>query len=242
MAVRLAARATAWTLGAWAAMQLGAILFSRTEAAGLALQAGIAEWSAGRLGVSWSDPLAPVPSTSAIARRAGVGAAAGLGAAVLAVGLSVVVGHVQIAVGVPAVASLLMGALIALLVAVRDELLLRGMVLQIGKPLWGPIGGVALCAAAAAAARLGAVEPTVLAVVVEAIRASALACVWVRDRGAWMAVGANTAWTWALGSAIRGDVLDVRSAVEPGSNVAALVVVLVFAVASVRWAARARVE
>jgi hypothetical protein len=172
---------------------------------------------------------------SAVARRFGVGAAWGLAGAACVAGVGWATRQASIGPATPAVGALLLGALPPLLGAVRDELLLRGMVLRIGRSLLGPAGAIVLCGCCAAAARAGAVEVTVVAVCVEAVRGMALALVWNRDRGAWMALGANAAWTWALDSLVRGGLVDLRMGVEPGASVAALVVVIALGALAARW-------
>ena len=188
----------------------GAPLAHNAALAALALQAGIAEWAAGKVFVTWSDPLAPPPSPAAVRRRIGLGTAAGAIAASLVVAVAVTAGRASFAAVTPAWGGLLIGALSAVLAAVRDELLLRGMVLKVARSLGGFGASVALCGAAGAAARLGADHVTAVAVLVEALRGAALGAVWMRDRGAWMAVGASTAWVWVLDAATGGALLDVR--------------------------------
>jgi hypothetical protein len=218
-------------------MQLAAVVLARNAIAALVAQAVVAEWTAGRLAIPWSDALAPAPSGLAVSRRFGFGAAWGLGAAGAVVAASCATHQASIAAGAPALGALLLGVASALLAAVRDELLLRGMVLKIGRSLLGPIGAVALCGFGAAAARLGAADATALAVGVAGLRGVALAFVWTRDRGAWMAVGATAAWTWALESATRGDVVDVRmGAGDPASSATALVVVAAMGACGAWWA------
>jgi hypothetical protein len=231
-----AARATGWTLGAWAAMQVAGIVLTHSAIAALAVQAAIAEWAAGKLAVTWSDPLAPMPSAAAIRRRLGVGAAFGVAAAGLVIGLAVATRQASIEVASPALGSVLLGVLAPVLAAVRDELLLRGMVLKVGRALTGHLGAIALCGCAAAAVRAGGDHPTVLAIGAEGLRAVALAFVWTRDRGAWMALGANAVSTWVLDSVTRGDLLDVRmGAGDPASGVPAFVVVAAAAAYAAWW-------
>ncbi len=236
--LRGAAKATAWTLGVWAAMQVGAVVFARNAIAVLAVQAAVAEWGAGRLAITWSDPLAPVPSGSELRRRVGLGAAFGLAGATLVVALSLAMRQASIAPAAPALGSLLLGILVAVLGAVRDELLLRGMVLRIGRPVLGTPVALLVCAAAAAAVRSGAADATALAIAVEGARGLALSLLWIRDRGAWLAIAANSAWTWGLDSVTRGDLLDVRFRAEPGSSVHALAVLIVLAAAAAWWVRR----
>jgi hypothetical protein len=131
---------------------------------------------------------------------------------------------------------LAVGLVIALLRAVRDELFLRGIVLRATAGLWPAWAALATCGAAATAARYGldgAIGPVL---VVEALRGIALAAIWMKDRGAWMAVAANTAWTWALGSVVRGGIVDVRFATASDSGTAALIVVGAGAAAAAFWA------
>lgn len=234
----VAAKATAWTLGVWAAMQVGAVVFARNAIAALAVQAAIAEWGAGRLAITWSDPLAPAPSGSELRRRAGLGAAMGLAAATLVVSLLLAMRQASISPAAPALGSLLLGVLVAVLGAVRDELLLRGMVLRIGRPLLGTPVALLVCAAAAAAVRSGAADATALAIAVEGIRGLALSLLWIRDRGAWMAIAANSAWTWGLDSVTRGDLFDVRFHAEPASSVQALAVLVGVTAAAAWWVRR----
>ncbi len=228
------ARATVWTLGAWAAVQLVAGFLDRN-----ALM--VAEWAAGQLAVTWSDPLVPPPSGAAIGRRFGTGAACGAVAAIAVVGLALATRRASIELASPTAVALLFGLLSPLLGAVRDELLLRGMVLQVARSVGGYASALALCGAAAAAARLGAEHSTTMGVAVEGLRGVALGALWTRDRGAWMALGANAAWTWALDSLTRGDLLDVRmGAVEPGASSFALAAAAVAAVLAAEWGRRAR--
>jgi hypothetical protein len=68
------------------------------------------------------------------------------------------------------------------------------------------------------------VDPSATAIATEALRGLALASLWVRDRGAWMPVAANTAWTWCLDSLTHGDLVDMRFAGEPGASLQAIAV------------------
>jgi hypothetical protein len=230
------ARSTAWILGAWGAMQLAAFVLVRASLGTLAVQAAVAEWTAGKLAVTWSDPFAPLPTSNQIARRVGLGAASGLGAAALVTAAALASHEAALGRSQPAWGSLVLGFVPALLAAVRDELLLRGMILKVGRPLVGPLGAVAVCALAATAARSGAPNPGVFVVIVEGLRGAALASLWGRDRGAWMAVGANAAWAWTLDTATRGALVDVRTGgLEPAASVSALVVTGLLAGYAVWW-------
>lgn len=235
-----AARTTAWTLALWAGVELAAGWLARSAIAAMAVQAAIAEWGAGRLAVTWSDPLAPPPSGRELRRRVGLGAGVGLAGAALVAALALVTRRASIAPSVPALGPLALGLLVAGLGAVRDELLLRGAVLGITRRLVGMPAAVLVCAAAAAAARCGALDPSALAIAVEALRGLALALLWVRDRGAWMPIAANTAWTWGLDSLTRGDLVDVRFGGEPAASGHALAVLAVLAGLAAWWVWSAR--
>ena len=141
--------------------------------------------------------------------------------------------------GSPGGGLLAVGLVIALLGAVRDELLLRGVVLRATRGLLPGWAALLVCGAAAAAARFGVDGTLGMALAVEALRGTVLGAIWTRDRGAWMAVGANAAWTWTLGSVVRGGVVDLRFATEPDAGVPALAVLLAATVAAL-WAMRQR--
>jgi hypothetical protein len=80
----------------------------------------------------------------------------------------------------------------------------------------------------------GAITPALLS---EALRGTALGAIWTRDKGAWMACGANAAWTWTLGPALGGNLLDVRFATEAGTTAGSIAVLAVAALVACLWAA-----
>jgi hypothetical protein len=143
------------------------------------------------------------------------------------------------------VATVVLGLLVASLAAVRDELLLRGVVLRLAKDMLPAWTALLACGAAAAAARFGVTGEGGLPLVVEGLRGVALAGVWMRDRGAWMACGANAAWAVTLGPVVHGGLVDMRFAVEPEAGVPAVLVAAAAALAASLWAlagARARLR
>jgi len=140
-----------------------------------------------------------------------------------------------VAPGEPAIGALLVGLFVAALGAVRDELLLRGVVLRATRLL--PVGGTLVaCGLAAAAARLGTDGAITLALVPEALRGAALGAIWVRDRGAWMACAANAAWIWTMGPVLGGNLLDVRFTGEATTGPASIVVLAVASLLAALWA------
>jgi hypothetical protein len=233
------AKVVVWGLVFWGGVQLAAAGLERNAVAMVVVQAGLAEWGAGRMGISWSDPRADAPSRWAIGKRAGVGAALGAGAAALVAALAIGLGDAVVVAGSPATGALLVGLLVAAMGAVRDELLLRGVVLRATRLL--PVGATLIaCGLAAAAARLGMDGAVSLALIAEALRGTALGALWIRDRGAWMACSANAAWTWTLGPVLGGSLLDVRFATEGGSGRSAIAVLAVASMAACVWAVRKR--
>ena len=235
--VKDAGKVTAWGLVFWGAITYASVIFARSATAEAAVQAALAEWGAGRMGIAWSDPRAAPPRWEAIARRAAIGAALGAGCAVLASGLAIGLRQAVVGAGEPAMGALLVGLFMAAMGAVRDELLLRGVVLRATRQLLPMGAALVACGLAAAAARLGIDGAITPALFSEALRGTALGAIWTRDKGAWMACAANAAWTWTMGPVLGGNLLDVRFATEPGSASAAIAVLAVATLVACLWAA-----
>jgi hypothetical protein len=208
--VREAAKVVGWGLVLWAGVQLAAAIFSKNATAAVAVQAVLAEWGAGFLAIAWSDASAPVPPWNAIGARAGKGAAIGVLAAALVVGVALLAHRASAVSSPPAVGLLAVGLVVSVLGAVRDELLLRGVVLRATRGVLPTWAALVVCGAAGAAARFGVEGAMGVVLAGEALKGAALGAIWVKDRGAWMAVAANTAWTWTIGSVVGGGLLDVR--------------------------------
>jgi hypothetical protein len=230
-----------WGLVFWGGEQLAAAVFERNATAMGAAQAAVAEWGAGRMAIVWSDRRAPSPSWAAIGRRAGTGAGLGAGCALAVVGVSLAARAAVVMPGEPSLGVLVVGLFVAALGAVRDELLLRGVVIRATRLL--PLGATLVaCGLAAAAARFGVEARVNGMLVVEALRGVAYGALWVRDRGAWMACAADTAWTWTTGPVTGGGLLDIRFAGTAGGGAVSLAVLAVAAGAASLWAARAPSE
>jgi len=229
------AKVVIWGLVFWGGVQLAAAGLERNAIAMVVVQAGVAEWGAGRMAIAWSDPRADPPAWPVIGRRAAAGAALGVGCAAAVVGAAIVVRAAVVATGEPAMGALLVGLLVAALGAVRDELLLRGVVLRSTRAL--PVGASLIaCGLAAAAARFGLEGGITLALIPEALRGVALGALWVRDRGAWMACAANAAWMWTTGPVFGGNLLDVRFVNDAASSACAVAVLAAAAIAACLWA------
>jgi hypothetical protein len=218
---REAARIAGWALGLQTLVSaLGAVLAQHRGGA-VAVQALVAEWGAGRLGVAWSDPTTPPPNTRAVARRAAVGALLGAGAAAATVGFAWATRAVSFEPCAAAPSGLVMGVLVASFVAVRDELLLRGLVLRAFRHTLAPWLQLVVCGVVAAAARAGQLADThlvsfvttpegVATLAIAGLGGVCFATLWLRERGAWTACGAHAAWAVATSTAISGGVCDAR--------------------------------
>ncbi len=229
------AKVVGWGLVFWGAEQIaGAVLETRSMAT-LVVQAAIAEWGGSRIGIPWTE--GREKERASVLRRAGVGAGIGAGAAVLALAGAVAVHAASRFPTALSVEALLLGLVVAALGAVRDELLLRGVVLRATRgllPVWAQILSAGATTAAASLGA-GAVPALVLA---EGLRGTALAGAWIRGRGAVVPCAANAAWMWCFGAVTRGALLDLRFAGEPEASLPALVVLAVAAALALAVALR----
>jgi hypothetical protein len=232
------AKVVGWGLVFWGGVQMAAVTFERNSLAMVAVQAGLAEWGGARMGIAWSPPPEGSGARGASAwrgpaRRAAIGGALGLAFAAIVVAIGSLVGASTSFSGVPAPSALAIGLLVAVFVAVRDEILLRGVVVRATR-LLPAAGTLAACGLAAAAARLGSDGRFTAALVPEALRGVALGAIWMRDRGAWMACAANAASAWSTG-ALGGGLGDAGPSVD---GVVATCVLAVAAIAASAWATR----
>jgi hypothetical protein len=210
-----AAESATWTLALYAIVTAIGQALETHRAAKLAVQAFVVEWGAGRLGVAWSDPTLPVPDAAALARRAGRGALWGTAAAVFtllflrATGAGTFTGLVFVP------SELIIAVAVAVFSAVRDELLLRGLVLRVFHHTLTPTLRVVTSGVVAAAARLGEVPSAecstgrtssagVATLLVAGLGGACLAGVWLLDRGAWMPIGAHAAWALVTTTMLSG--------------------------------------
>jgi hypothetical protein len=204
------ARTTAWGLGLAAAEALIASVLARNRIAVAILQVAVVEWGSQQAGVVWSAADPPANAT-AWARRAAIGAAFGAAVAAAAVAASLASGDAALADGRISPEVLAIGLGMAAVEAVRDELLLRGLVLRVTEGVLPAAAGIGACAAAGACARFGADGQVTTALLFEGLRAGALAALWIRDRGAWLAIGANAGFAWTAGSLAWAGIIGARS-------------------------------
>jgi hypothetical protein len=242
-------RVAFWGVGIYAAARIGALLLQSMSMPAAVAQAVIAEWGTGRLGVSWSDPAQPVPTTGIIARRAGIGAAVGVIAAAVVVGFLATTRAVILERSTPAVSAIIVALVTAGFYAMRDELLLHGLVVRALVTVESPILKVLACgltSAAAAYGELGVVAP--LPIAVQGLLGIVFGALWVRDRGAWPAWGAHTAWLFATSFLMQGGIFEARvfagtwggGDYGPLGGTAAVVALLPLAAGALAGSARAR--
>ncbi len=229
-----AGQVVGWGLALWGGVQVASAVLDRKPFGSALVQAVMAEWGASRLGIAWSDPLAPIAEWTGIARRASRGAALGAAAAILVVASALATRGASIASAASlgsSIGLLGVGLFAAALGAVRDELLLRGVVLRATRGMLPAWACLLACGAAAAAASFGVGIESPVELTAEALRGIALGSLWVRDRGAWMAFAANASWMWTLGSLAHGGLFDVRFVVEPDEAATAVAILAAFAIA-----------
>ncbi len=213
--LRDSAKVILWGLVLYATVQWVGNRLAAKAMGSLAAQVVIAEWGAGRLGVAWSDPLAPVATFGSILRRALRGAGIGALAAALVVAFAIATGAMTTHRNRPELGDLAIGVIGAVLVAARDELLFRGVVIRAFRRTCPTMMLLAICGCAAAAAEYGArganLDGNVPRIVVAALLGIAFAAFWLRDRGAWLAAGAHAGWSFTTGTAIGGGLFDLRA-------------------------------
>lgn len=239
-------RIVAWGLVTFAAARVaGAVLASASMPAAVA-QALLAEWGASRVGVAWSNP----PRSAAEAgsfRRASLGALVGLFAGTMVVGFllstrAITVHKVPVSLAAFAVAIVTAG-----LYAMRDELLLHGVVLRALAPIGQPVMKVLACGLMSAAAAFGEATSGGSAILAHGLLGCLFGSLWVRGEGAWMAWGAHTAWLLATGALMQGGLFEAhvaatfwgggdQGALGGGAAIVALLPLAVGAAASVRRA------
>jgi len=240
-AASTAMRVGAWGLAIYAGTRVAAVLFESASMPAAVAQAVLAEWGVGRLGVAWSDPKAPIPTTGAIARRAGLGMAVGATMAALLVVFLAATRAVLLDRAAPSIAPVAVALVTAGLFAMRDELLLHGLVMRMMVSVPSALPRVLACGVTSAAAALGDPSASPRNVAVQGLLGVVFGALWAKDRGAWAAWGAHTAWLFTTSALMQGGLYDARVQVSTwggGSDgvlggTAAIVALLPFAVGAV---------
>jgi uncharacterized protein len=202
----------AWLVGIAAALQLVDAVFGRNPLASAVTGALVVELGASRAGVAWSegDEAGSRPRAPTLRERFAT-AAIGTWPVALAVTLTLacgaLVGSASLELGTPR-ASLGLAAIRAAAVAVRDELLFRGLALSVARRMGAPLLAARIFGAAAGCAAI-ALSPGVTPESLILTFASGLLFAFVWERGAVAAVAAHATWTLLLGAGLHGALLDV---------------------------------
>lgn len=238
-ALRDRVRVVGWGVAIWTAILVAGAYLAQNHTGAVLAQIVIAEFGTGRLGVAWSDPLAPLPTAKAIAQRAGRGALLGAAAAVMLLGASIAVRSATLEIGSLSVASLVAGFVTSACVAARDELIAHGLVLRALGPTASFAVRIATGGAASAALHFGTrTNATWLSLAFALFAGVATTSLWLRDRGAWLAVSASTAFLYVTGPLSKGAILDVRAPVDLDASVVGLACAAVFCASAIVWARR----
>lgn len=234
-------KTASWGLAVYTGTRVvGAVLESASLASTIA-QAVLAEWGTGRLGVTWNDPdvYRDPPTATDMAKRAARGAVAGLVPAAAVIGLLVATRGVMLERSAASAASLGVAIVGAAVTSMRDELILHGVVVRVMSQEKAWMQAVA-CGVTSGAAALGE-KGSLRTVVVQALLGVVFGALWSRDKGAWMAWGAHTAWLLGTSLLLSGGFFSATNAATAwgGGNAgplggdAAILALVPFAVAAV---------
>jgi hypothetical protein len=173
----------------------------------LVAKAIIAEIGLSRLGVAWADdPEEAAPSSTKNVLR-GIGM--GLAASVLAALAAFVLGRAHFEPGGLVLATLGTGLVSAGATAVAHELFFRGLVLKLTSRIASTALRVVACGAAEAAFAFGQPGATVLEAAVLGTLGGITACLWLRDRAAYTAIGAHAGWLFGTRAVFRGGLFEL---------------------------------
>lgn len=190
-------------IATWAVAHVITAALATNATGGVVLQALAAELGAGRAGVAWSTRDTPKPAVRAL-RGAGLGAIF----AALVVGAGLATGALVRGDGHGAIPAVLLGLVVCVAAAVRDELVLRGTFLKaFGDRL--PLPLVFVGAGLVAAVATPALDASAAFRFAFAVAMTAL---WRIDGGALLAVGANAAARFVAGPLLFGGIVDLRLA------------------------------
>ncbi len=199
----------AWGLLVFAGTRVAGILFESSSLPSAVAQAVLAEWGCGRLGVAWSDPTAKIPTGRDIAKRAGLGAAVGVVMAGVCVAFLATTHAILLERAPIGPTELFVGLMASALYAMRDEVLLHGLAMRVLVTVEPAAPKVVACGiTSAAAAWAEGVSPQ--SVVVQGLFGMVMGALWVRDRGAWPAWAAHTAWLFGTNALMHGGFAQAR--------------------------------
>jgi hypothetical protein len=202
-ALRPRARVALGALMLTTAASLAGWLLGAPSLEATAVQAAMTEWGGSRLGVPWSRKADE--ATPRVARRALRGVVLGLAAAGAVYGLGTYTGAIVAIFPTITGWMILVKALgDALVGAVRDEMLLHGLVVRVVDPPpdrpSARLAAIAACALASAAWALGEAGDhgvPLLRLVFEGLGGASYGALWLLDGGAWLPVSAHAAYRFA---------------------------------------------
>lgn len=205
------------------------------------LQAFLADYGLGRVGVRLRAPSDERPPLPLVGKGALVGFSLTLATTIVL--LVTKSGHFE--AGGVVVATLATGLLSAGALAMWHELFFRGLVLRLTERVPSLAFRVAATGLASFAATLAVPEARPLEAVVEGLLGALLGCLWLEHRGGMVAVGAHAGWFFASRALFRGGVFELAGSSSAlggygagpfAGAAAASVLALGLAVASVRLA------
>ena len=94
----------------------------------------------------------------------------------------------------------------------RDELILHGLTMRVLVTVDAPLVKVLACGFVSAAAAYGEAGASLRAVCVHGLLGIVFGALWVRDRGAWPAWGAHTAWLFTTSALTQGGIFEAHVA------------------------------
>jgi hypothetical protein len=207
--VKAALRTAGLGAGLYAIVTVIGGFLQSTPLAALVAQAVGAEWGGGRLGIAWSDPLAPVQTNKELARKIGKGALLGLVACGALVELLQITHTARFATASFSAAALGTGLLSAILTAVRDQLLFSGLTLRVLSKTDARVPKIVACGATAAAHAFVSPGATLHEVAAGGALGLFAGALWLSERGAFRAVAMNAGWLFAAQTLFRGTFVDV---------------------------------
>ena len=164
-------------------------------------------------------------------KRAARGAVVGAALVVTAM-IAVVVHGGALSRGRFTIAGALLGLFSAGLIAMRDELLLRGVVLRAFRQLLPLPILFLVCGLVGGASRMGDPDATWPEITTSAALAIAFTAAWIHDRGGWLAWGMHASWTWITSTLARGILFDTK-ATTGGTLDTDVVVAVVLCIAAI---------
>lgn len=196
----------AWLLGIAAALELVAYFLGSSSLAEAVVGALVVDIATGRAGVAWT---VGELSRSAIARRVGAAAALGGGVFLLTYAVGAALGWTTSYAGRLDTMAFL-SAIGVVAIAIRDELLLRGLVFRFGTSAGLDARVIAMFSATLSGAFMLARGGTPSAVALAIGMGLLFAAIYIHMQGAAASIGAHAAWSLAAGPLSRGSVGDIE--------------------------------